>query len=57
VETSKNETASAGVEPNGLVGPFVLSFLYKNDDFTKTGSGQTRGSTQKKTVLYINWAI
>jgi hypothetical protein len=26
-------------------------FIYKNDDFTKTGSGQTEGKTPKKEHL------
>eukprot|EP01046_Picozoa_sp_COSAG06_P064453 COSAG06_NODE_15411_length_1072_cov_2.113052_1_plen_61_part_10 len=31
--------------------PFLASFLYKNDHFTKTGSGQTQEKVEKMGVF------
>jgi hypothetical protein len=36
------------VSKNGL---FAMPFIYKNDYFTKTGSGQTQGKLQKRSVF------
>ena len=41
-----NECLTAGAQ-----NAFFAPFLYKNDDFTKTGSGQTYGKLKKRTVF------
>jgi hypothetical protein len=40
------------VSKNGLFEPFI----YKNDHFTKTGSGQTWGKLQKRTFFLRNYS-
>jgi hypothetical protein len=43
-----NFLSESAVSKNGL---FAMPFTYKNDYFTKTGSGQTQGKLQKRSVF------
>jgi hypothetical protein len=52
-QSDQQEDSDTDSESGERNGSFEMPFMYKTDHFTKTGSGQTQGSTQKRLPFFL----